>query len=67
MTMYTLKRKADILENITSFNGKQNQIVIRRTWNSESPHTHSPCKLFNKAAQNTDYHAVRITKHATLA
>ena len=42
MTMYTLKRKAEMLENITSFNGTQNQIVIRRTCNSESTHTHSP-------------------------
>jgi len=67
MTMYMLKMKADILENITSFNGTQNQIVIRRTWNAESLNTHCPCKLFNKAAQNTEHHAVRTTKHATLA
>ena len=67
MTLYSLIGKADILENITSFNGTQNQIVIRRPWNSEPPHNHSPCKLFNKAAKNTDNHAVRITKHAMLA
>jgi len=47
MTMHTLNRKADISDNITSFNGTQNHYITRRTWNSESPHNHSLCKLLN--------------------